>query len=160
MARPLTVLKYLAVFIVGGFVLSAVLYVYMLLGAIGLVWTPYTCLTDVLGQTYSRAGHYFEVNLTSCSGIGKGPAEISVFASRSRWGRNALIFKYESMADSSPDAHPVVELVDDWTIRITVKHVAMIICRSRQWEALAVEYNIGRVVDTDDAKPPGECVQD
>jgi hypothetical protein len=157
MPRPSTVLKYLAVFIVGAFVLSGILYVYMLLGAIGLVWTPYTCLTDVLGQTSSHAGHYFEVSQTSCSGIGKGPAEISVFASKDTRGKKALIFKYESMSDASRDAEPVVEAVDDRTVRISVKHVAMIICRSTRWGPLAVEYNIGRVVRAGDGSPQGEC---
>ncbi|MPZ32395.1 MAG: hypothetical protein GEV13_15585 [Rhodospirillales bacterium] len=159
MPRLSTLLKYLAAFISGALVLSGILFVYMLLGAIGFVWTPYTCLTDVLGQASSPAGHYFEVSQTSCSGIGKGPAEISVFASKSKRGKKALIFKYERMHDGSRDAEPVITAVDDRTIRISVKHVAMIICRTRRWETLAVEYDIGRVIDSY-VDPPGECAQD
>ena len=157
MPRLSTLLKYFAALIGGAVVLSGILYVYMILGAIGLVWTPWTCLTDVLGQTSSQAGQYFEVSQTSCSGIGKGPAEISVFVAKSRRGRKALIFKYERMHDGSRDAEPTVTSVDDRTIRISVKHIATIICLSRRWETLAIEYDIGRVVDTDDGKPPGEC---
>jgi hypothetical protein len=161
MPRPLILLRYLAVFIGGALVLSSILYVYMILGAIGFVWTPWTCLTDVLRQTSSPSGHYFEASETSCSGIGKGPAEISVFAAKKRRGKKVLIFKYEAMPDGSRDAEPIVTSVDDRTIRISVKHVAMIICHSKRWEALAIEYDIGRVVDEpDDGKPPGECPRD
>src|SRR5215213_11436523 len=155
MPRLSTFLKYLAAFIGGALVLSGILFVYMLLGAIGFVWTPYTCLTDVLGRASSPAGHYFEVSETSCSGIGKGPAEISVFASKSKRGKKALIFKYEPMNDGR-DTEPVVTSVDDRAVRISVKHVAMIICRTGRWETLAVEYDIGRVVHTY-VNPPGEC---
>jgi hypothetical protein len=62
------------------------------------------------------------------------------------------------MSDGSRDAEPVVTSLDDHTIRISVKHIAAIICSSRRWETLAIEYDIGRVVDTDDGKPPGECL--
>jgi hypothetical protein len=161
MPPPSILLKYLVVFVVGAVVLSGILYVYMILGAIGLVWTPWTCLTDMLAQTSNQAGHYFEVSQTSCSGIGKGPAEISVFASKGRRGPKALIFKYERMHDGSRDAEPTITTLDDRTIRISVRHVAMIICRSGRWDALAVEYDIGRVVDEPDGgKPPGECARD
>ncbi|MPZ32394.1 MAG: hypothetical protein GEV13_15580 [Rhodospirillales bacterium] len=54
------------------------------------------------------------------------------------------------------DTEPVVTSVDDRTVRISVKHVAMIICRTGRWETLAVEYDIGRVVHTY-VNPPGEC---
>jgi hypothetical protein len=160
MARPSTFLGYLVVFITGAIALSGILFLYMMLGAIGFVWTPWTCLTDVLEQTTSEAGHYFEVSQTSCAGLGKGPAEISVFASKGKRGKKALIFKYESMSDGSRDAEPVVTPLDDRTIRISVKHVATIICGSRRWETLAIEYEVGRVVRTDEGKPPGQCPRD
>ncbi len=159
MPRPSTLLRYLVIFISGAVVLSSILFLYMIMGAIGFVWTPWTCLTDVLGQTSSQAGHYFEVSETSCSGIGKGPAEISVFANKHRRGQKTLIFKYESMSDGSRDAEPVVTSIDDRTVRISVKHVAMIICLTRRWETLAVEYDIGRVA-RNYVNPPGECPRD
>lgn len=159
MPRPSTLLRYLVIFISGAVVLSSILFLYMIMGAIGFVWTPWTCLTDVLGQTSGQAGHYFEVSETSCSGIGKGPAEISVFATKHRRGKKTLIFKYESMSDGSRDAEPVVTSIDDRTVRISVKHVAMIICLTRRWETLAVEYDIGRVVRSY-VNPPGECPRD
>lgn len=159
MPRLSTLLKYLAAFIGGAFVVFSVLFVYMILGSLGFIWTPYTCLTDVLGRIFTPVGHYFEVSQTSCSGVGKGPAEISVFASNAKRGRKVLIFKYERMHDGSRDAEPVVTTVDDRTVRISVKHVATIICRTGRWETLAVEYDIGRVANTY-VDPPGECTQD
>lgn len=160
MPRLHTLLKCLVAFIAGGVVLFSILYAYMILGAIGFVWTPWTCLTDVLWRTSSQAGHYFEASETSCSGIAKGPTEISVFAAKNRRAKKALIFKYEAMAEGSR-GEPFITSIDDRTIRVSVKHVAMIICRSRRWEAFAIEYDIGRVVDEpDDGKPPGECPRD
>jgi hypothetical protein len=158
MPKSSTFLKYFAGFAGGALVLSIVFFFYMILGAIGLVWTPYTCLTDVLAETSTSPGHYFEVSQTSCSGIGKGAAEISVFASKARRGRKVLIFKYERMNDGSRDAEPVVTPVDDRTTRISVKHIARLICRAERWEALAIEYDIGRVVEGD--LSPRECIQD
>lgn len=159
MPRPSTLLKYLAAFIGGGFVVFSLLFLYMILGSLGFVWTPYTCLTDVLSQTSTAAGHYFEVSETSCAGLAKGPAEISVFASKGKRGRKALIFKYERMHDGSRDAEPVVTFIDDRTVRISVKHIAMIICRTSRWETVDVEYDVGRVVYAY-INPPGECAQD
>lgn len=134
----------------------SILFVYMILGSLGFVWTPYTCLTDVLGQTSTPAGHYFEVSQTSCAGLGKGPAEISVFASKGKRGRKAPIFKYERMSDGSRDAEPVITFFDNRTVRISVKHVAMVICRSRHLENLIIEYDIGRIV-IDAYDGPPEC---
>jgi hypothetical protein len=156
--RPSTLLKYLAAFIGGGLVVFSILFIYMILGSLGFVWTPYTCLTDVLGQTSTPAGHFFEVSETSCAGLGKGPAEISVFAATSKRGKKALIFRYEPMSDGR-NTEPVVTSVDDRTVRISVKHIAMIICRTKRWETLAVEYDVGRVVHTY-VNPPGECPRD
>jgi hypothetical protein len=152
----LKLVKYIAVIIGGGLVLLCALFVYMLLGAIGLVWTPYTCLTDVLEQAAIAQGRYFEVSETSCSGLGKGPADISVFASRTKRDRGTLIFKYERMHDGSRDAEPVITSTDDRTIRISVKHVATIICRSGQWENQTIEYDIARIVVEAYDGPP-EC---
>jgi hypothetical protein len=157
--QPSTLLKYLAAFIGGGFVVFSILFLYMILGSLGFVWTPHTCLTDMLGQTSTPTGLHFEVSQTSCAGLAKGPAEISVFASKGKRGRKALIFKYEAMHDGSRDAEPVVTSIDDRTIRISVKHVAMIICRTGRWETSTVEYDIGRVVYTY-VDPPGACGQD
>ncbi len=159
MPQPSTLLKYLAAFIGGGFIVFAILFVYMILGSLGFVWTPYTCLTDVLDQTSTPAGHYFEVSETSCAGLAKGPAEISVFASKGKRGRKALIFEYERMSDGSRDAEPVITPIDDRTVRISVKHVAMIICLARRWETVTVEYDIGRVVH-DSVDPPRDCPRD
>lgn len=155
----MTLIDRLIVFIGGACMLSGVLFVYMILGSLGIVWTPYTCLTDVLERTSTAAGQYFEVSQTSCSGLGKGPAEVSVFASRTGQGKQALIFKYERMHDGSRDAEPVITPVDDRAVRFSVKHVGAIICQSRHWGAVVIQYDIGRVVDAS-LTPSGECIGD
>ena len=135
-------------------------WLWMMLGNFGVVWSPYTCLTDPLGKTSDPAGFRFLVSQTTCSGIGKGPTEVSVFASKTGlMRRRTLIFKYESMADDSRDAEPVIEPSVDGTVRISVKHLAMIICQSTRWETLAVAYDIGRVVDFPGGPWP-ECPHD
>jgi hypothetical protein len=159
MPRLPAFLECLALFVGGACLLSALLFVYMILGMLGIIWTPCTCLTDMLLQRSTPQGYYFEASQTSCSGVGKGPAGISVFASKAKGGKKALIFEYERMNDDSRDAEPAVTLVDDRTVRIAVKYVAEIICKSRNWDALAVKYDIGCVVDTD-GNPPAACVRD
>ena len=160
MPRSLTHLKCLAAFIGGAFVLLCLLFVYVLLGKIGVIWTPWTCLSDVLEQASNQAGHYFEVSQTACSAIAKGPTEISVFAAKHRRAKKTLIFKVERMNDGSRDAEPDVIPIGDRAIRIAVKHIAEVICRNGSWETLTIEYDIGRIVDTDPGKPPGECPRD
>jgi hypothetical protein len=130
----------------------------MILGSLGFVWSPYACLTDVLGRVRTPAGRYFEASQTTCSALAKGATEISVFASQTSRRKKALIFKYERMNDGSRNAEPTITPIDDRIIRISVKHVAEIICQSRRWGAWTIEYDIGRVVD--DFGPPRECLQE
>ena len=107
-------------------------WLWMMLGNFGVVWSPYTCLTDPLGKTSDPAGFRFLVSQTTCSGIGKGPTEVSVFASKTGlMRRRTLIFKYESMADDSRDAEPVIVPSVDGTVRISVKAPA-----GRLWPSL------------------------
>jgi hypothetical protein len=134
-------------------------WIWMMLGDFGVVWSPWICQTDLLDRVSDPAGYRFETSQTICSGIGKGPADISVFASKLPRGKQALIFKYERMNDGSRDAEPVVALVDGGIVRISVKHVARIICRCEHWEALAIEYDIGREF-TPAASLPGNCRDD
>jgi hypothetical protein len=208
MPKPSPILTQIVIFIGGAGLLGGVFFVYTILGSLGLVWTPYTCLTDLVGKASTPAGHFaagvisvivaayplnwlwmmlgtfgvvwspynclteplgktsdpagfrFLISQTTRSGIGKGPTEVSVFASKTGlMRRRTLIFKYESMADDSRDAEPVIEPSVDNTVRISVKHVAMIICQSTHRETLAVAYDIGRVVRSS-GRPLGECAQE
>ena len=129
--------------------------IYLFLASFGLIWTPYTCLTNVLGGFSGPSGVRFEISETSCSIVAKGPGEISVFVSKANWRKKTLLFKYEAMHDSSSDALPVVTSVDEHTVQISVKHVASIVCRTDKWGTLAVRYNIGLVVDPGDGLPRG-----
>ena len=78
-------------------VLVTVGMIYLFLASFGLIWTPYTCLTDVHGRFSGPSGVRFE---------------ISVFVSRANWRGKTLLFKYESMHDGSSDALPVVTSID------------------------------------------------
>ena len=129
--------------------------IYLFLASFGLIWTPYTCLTDVRGRFAGPSGARFEVSETSCSMFAKGPSEISVFVSRANWRGKTLLFKYVMMHDGSSDALPVVTPIDDRTVQISVKHVASIVCRTGKWRTLAVRYNVGVVVDPGDGLPGG-----
>ena len=129
------------------------------LGTFGVVWNPWICQTDALDQAWELGGYRFESSQTICSRIGKGPAEIGVFASQLPRGKNALIFKYERAPDGSRDAEPVVTLVADGTVRISVKRMEAIICRRDRWEALTIQYDIGRDFESA-GSPPGNCRDD
>ena len=129
--------------------------IYLFLASFGLIWTPYTCLTDVRGGFSGPSRVRFEISETSCSMFAKGPSEISVFVSKANWRKKTLLFKYVLMHDSSSDALPVVTPVDEHTVQISVKHVASIVCRTDKWGTLAVRYNIGLVVDPGDGLPRG-----
>lgn len=129
--------------------------IYLFVASFGLIWTPYTCLTDVRGRFSGPSGVRFESSETSCSMFAKGPSELSVFVSKANWRRKTLLFKYVMMHDGSSDALPVVTSVDEHTVQISVKHVASIVCRTDKWGTLAVRYNVGVVVDPGDGLPGG-----
>ena len=135
---------------------GAVFVIYLFLAFVGIAWSPYTCLTDTAKGISGPSGHGFEISETSCSGVGKGPSEISVFVSRADPRKKALLFKYEAMHDGNPDALPIITTVDERTAKITVKHVASIICRTGKWQTLTIDYSIGRVVDAGEGAP-NEC---
>ncbi len=129
--------------------------IYLFVASFGLIWTPYTCLTDVHGRFSGPSGVRFEISETSCSIVAKGPSEISVFVSKANWRKKTLLFKYVSMDDGSSDALPVVTPIDEHTVQISVKHVASIVCRTDKWGTLAVRYNVGVVVDPGEDLPGG-----
>jgi len=129
--------------------------IYLFVASFGLIWTPYTCLTDVRGRFSDPSGVRFEISETSCSMFAKGPSEISVFVSKANRRKKTLLFKYVMMHDGSSDALPVVTSIDEHTVQISVKHVASIVCRTGKWGTLAVRYNIGLVVDPGEGLPGG-----
>ena len=129
--------------------------IYLFVASFGLIWTPYTCLTDVHGRFSGPSGFRFEISETSCSIVAKGPSEISVFVSRANRRKQTLLFKYVMMHDGSSDALPVVTPIDEQTVQISVKHIASIVCRTDKWGTLAVRYNVGVVVDPGDGLPGG-----
>jgi hypothetical protein len=130
----------------------------MILSKLGIIWTPFTCLTDELGQTSTPAG-YLEASQINCSAIAKEASEISVFASKTKRGKKTLIFKYKRANDDSRNAEPVIEIVKDDTVRITVGLMETMVCRRERWERLTIEYRIGREF-WPAASPPGNCRDD
>jgi hypothetical protein len=145
----------------GAFVLVAVVigagWSYLLLGAAGLVWTPFACQTTFHERVTGMPGHDFEVSETSCPGDGALPSDVSVFAAR-RGPRQqrALLFRYARIHDGSADTLPLITPLDDGTVRFSVDHVASIACRTPRWDGLQIDYRIGRTVHAD-ASPPPQC---
>ena len=136
-------LNYFLIVVGGTCLVAGMFFVYMLLSKLGIIWTPFTCLTDEVGQLSTSAG-YFEASQTTCSAIAKGPTVISLVASKTKRGKKTLIFKYVRAYDDSPSAEPAIETVDNDTVRITVTFVGRIICRREHWENVAIQYRIGQ----------------
>ena len=149
------VLTYFLIVVGGTCLVSGVFFVYMILSKLGIIWTPFSCLTDELGQISTSAG-YFEASQTNCSAIAKEPSEISLVASKTKREKKALIFKYKRANDDSPSAEPAIEIVNNDTIRITVTFVETIICRRERWENVAIQYRIGREFEPAES-PPRNC---
>jgi hypothetical protein len=68
--------------------------VYLYLAAIGLIWTPYTCITDTIQEIANLSGYDFKVTETSCSTIAK-TGFVSVYISRDHRNKPILLFKYD-----------------------------------------------------------------
>ena len=134
------VLTYFLIVVGGTCLVSGVFFVYMILSKLGIIWTPFSCLTDELGQISTSAGYF----------------EISLVASKTKREKKALIFKYKRANDDSPSAEPAIEIVNNDTIRITVTFVETIICRRERWENVAIQYRIGREFEPAES-PPRNC---
>lgn len=63
------------------------------------------------------------------------------------------------MNSGSPEAEPVITAIDDQTVRIYVKYVWSVICSTRRWGPLVVQYEFGVVGDPNDG-PAAECRED
>ena len=115
---------------------------YLLLAALGLAWTPYSCLATVHQRIAGLSGFDFEISETNCDFLAK-EAEMDVFIAKAGQTQKTLLFKY---VPPGFDAMPAIASLDDHTVQISIWRVPTILCRRDKWETLTVKYNIG-VVD-------------
>jgi hypothetical protein len=119
--------------------------VYLYLAAIGLIWTPYTCLTDTIQEIANLSGYDFKVTETSCSTIAK-TGFVSVYISRAQRNNPILLFKYDP-AGVVP--YPSITVSDMRYVTIAVPVVSEIILQRHKWQEVSIDYDIGNVIFPD-----------
>jgi hypothetical protein len=125
---------------------------FLLLFAVGL-WSPYACMTTVHQRIAGLSGFDFEVSETDCDGLAKD-ATTSVFVSKAGQAKKTLLFKY---VPPGFDAVPTITSLDEHTVRISIRRVPTIFCRSEKWQTLTVKYDIGVVDYPARSGEPDEC---
>ena len=112
------------------------------LGLIMIGWAPLpgACVTEARGKITGISGFDFELSETACDILAKDDA-ITVFISRPGSANKAAVFKY----DPGTDELPVMTLVDQHTVLISLRSVSSIFFRKYSWEDLAITYNIGDI---------------
>jgi hypothetical protein len=119
---------------------------YFYLAAIGLIWTPYTCLTDTIQEISDLSGYDFKVTETSCTTIGNDTS-VSVYISPTGRKKAVLLFKYDP-AGVVP--YPSITVSDMRHVIITVPIVSEVILERHEWRSVSgtvsVDYHIGRVI--------------
>jgi hypothetical protein len=119
---------------------------YFYLAAIGLIWTPYTCLTDTIQEIANLSGYDFKVTETSCSTIAK-TGFVSVDISLAHRNKPILLFKYDP-AGVVP--YPSITVSDMRHVTITVPVVSEVILERYEWRSVSgtvsADYRIGRVI--------------
>jgi hypothetical protein len=125
---------------VGVVAVAAVMY--LLLAAVGLAWTPYSCLTTVHQRIAGLSGFDFEISETNCDLLAK-EAAMSVFISKADQAKKTLLFKY---VPPGFDAVPYITSLDEHAVQISIRRVPFVFCRRDKWQTLTVRYDIG-VVD-------------
>jgi hypothetical protein len=119
---------------------------YLLLAAVGLAPTPYTCITEMHGKVSDVAGFDFEVSETDCDTLAKD-ASISVFASKAGQAHKTLLFKY---GPAGGDPFPLITPIDQHSVQISVPWISDVIFRRDGLKDLSVVYKIG-VIEYPDA---------
>jgi hypothetical protein len=119
---------------------------YLYLAAIGLIWTPYTCITDTIQEIANLSSYDFKVTETGCSTIAK-TGFVSVYISRAHGTKPILLFKYDP-AGVVP--YPSIAVSDMRHVTITVPVVSEVFLERYEWRSVSgtvsVDYHIGRVI--------------
>jgi hypothetical protein len=118
---------------------------YLYLVMLGLDPTANFCITEVRGRISGVSGFDFEIIETNCDTLAKD-VSISVFASRPGRPKKVLLFEFDPAYD---DLMPVITLVDQHTVRISIPRISSLILRREKLKGLTVIYQIG-VIDYPD----------
>jgi hypothetical protein len=116
--------------------------VYLFLAAVGLAWTPYTCIKETRQKISNLSGFDFEISETDCSTFGE-TASISIFVSTAGGHEKALLFKYGPEDDGQ--LLPSIVVSDRGNISISISEVADIVSQQRKWKNSSIYYYIGSV---------------
>jgi hypothetical protein len=119
---------------------------YFYLAAIGLIWTPYTCITDTIQEISNLSGYDFKVTETNCTTIGNDTS-VSVYISPTGRKKAVLLFKY---APAGTDPYPTIAVSEGRSVSITVPVVSEVILERYEWRSVSgtvsVDYHIGHVM--------------
>jgi hypothetical protein len=114
---------------------------YLILAAVGLAPTPYTCITETRKKIPNLSGFDFEITETDCSTLGED-ASISVFVSKAGDNTKALLFKYGPAVD---DLLPSLVVHNESNLSISIPIVSDVRFQEHRWRNMSIDYNIGHI---------------
>lgn len=118
---------------------------YLVLARLGLIWTPYTCITETRQKILNLSGYDFAITETDCSTIVED-ASVSVYVSVTGERGRALLFKYGPASDT---ILPSITVSDRGHISISIPVIADVYLQRHRWCKASIDYDIGRVIYPD-----------
>ena len=151
------VLKWLSLIVASALALAVgvavVAAVEVLLLASVAFWSPQGCTTTMHQRIAGLSDFDFEIRESGCN-IFVRDNTTRVFISRAGGTKKTLLFKY---FPPGSDAIPTIASLDEHTVQISIRRVAIIFCRRDKWETLTVQYDIGVVDYPVGSGQPDEC---
>ena len=94
--------------------------IYLPLGWIGVVWTPYSCITEELGRLAGVSGFNFEIIETDCVWPGSNPI-VSVYVSRPGRVNKTLLMEYGPVNE---ETLPVISSTGPNAVQISITAIS------------------------------------
>jgi hypothetical protein len=114
---------------------------YLLLAAVGLAWTPYTCIIETRKKIPNLSGFDFEITETDCSTLGED-ASVSVFVSKGGDRTKTLLFKYGPAVDN---ILPSIAVNKESNFLISIPRVSDVRFQEHRWQNMSIQYNIAHI---------------
>jgi hypothetical protein len=115
---------------------------YLISATLGLIWTPYTCMSSTIQTITNLSGYDFKVIETDCSTIGED-ASVSVYISLAGRKKEVLLFKY---GPAGINPYPSIAVSDPGNVSISIPVVSDLILQRHKWLNVSIDYRIGQVM--------------
>jgi hypothetical protein len=129
---------------------------YLCLAAVGLAWTPWTCIAEQRKVVTNLHGIDFEVTETNCDVLAKDDV-MRVLVSKTGGRRKVSILEFDPVGWAPL---PQFSVSDDGKITVAVEKMGAVLKQQDEWNGISIHYKIGHIYDPITPPPPHAAQQD